>query len=127
MIDIDHFKNYNDQFGHPAGDEALQYLANCLLKNRRDTDMVARVGGEEFVIVLPQTDIKDALQIAETVRKAVAEITDLKCQITVSLGITELGDQKLEAEALLVGQADQALYEAKRKGRNCVCVFNNGG
>jgi diguanylate cyclase (GGDEF)-like protein len=123
MIDLDYFKKYNDQFGHPAGDEALQYLAKCLTNQRRESDVIARLGGEEFVIILPQTGINEALDIAETIRKTVAELNGLKSQITVSLGVSELGNQNIKAEALL-DQADKALYEAKKKGRNQVCLYH---
>ena len=124
MADIDHFKEYNDLFGHPAGDEALQHIAHCLVNGRRGADIVVRIGGEEFAIILPETDINGALKVAERVRGAIAGMTSLKRQITISLGIAELGEQILEAETLL-GRADQALYEAKRKGRNRACVYRD--
>ena len=121
MVDIDHFKEYNDRFGHLAGDEALQQIARCLSSGRREADVVARIGGEEFAIILSETDTAGAVKVAEKVRTNVAEITDLKRQVTISLGVSELGEQLIQTDTLL-GLADQALYQAKKKGRNRVCV-----
>ena len=124
IIDIDHFKTYNDAFGHPAGDEALKYVARCLQENRRRADVVARIGGEEFAVILPETNNSGALEVAQKMCSSVASISALKRQVTVSLGITELGDRECSSETL-VEEADQALYEAKRSGRNKVCVFES--
>jgi diguanylate cyclase (GGDEF)-like protein len=122
MVDIDHFKDYNDQFGHLAGDQALRQVADCLTNGCRTTDVVTRIGGEEFAIILTETDINGALMYAEKLRAAIADNTGFKQQITVSLGVAELSEQILEAEVLL-DQADRALYEAKGKGRDRVCVY----
>ena len=124
MIDIDHFKEYNDTFGHPAGDEALKYVSRCLQQNRRRADVVARIGGEEFAVILPETNSIGALEVAEKMRLSVAGPSALKRQVTISLGITELGERECGTETL-VEEADQALYEAKRSGRNQVCVFDS--
>ena len=122
ILDIDHFKDYNDTFGHPAGDEALKIVAQCLIENRRKADGVARIGGEEFAVILPETNLTGAMDAADRIRLAIAKHTGLKRQITVSLGVSELHDSKSASE-ILIEQADKALYEAKRNGRNRVCTF----
>jgi diguanylate cyclase (GGDEF)-like protein len=122
LIDVDHFKKYNDEFGHPDGDEALRRVAGCLIRERRVTDVVARFGGEEFAIVLPETDFHGALNCAEKVRAAVAAISNLKRPMTISLGIAMLNGNIDKPETLLQ-QADQALYDAKKTGRNRICVY----
>ena len=122
ILDIDYFKNYNDTFGHPAGDEALKLVSQCLIDNRRKADVVARIGGEEFAVILPETDLSGALDVANKIRTSVASHTGFQRSITVSLGVSELRDDKSASE-ILIEQADKALYEAKRTGRNRACVF----
>ena len=122
MLDIDHFKEYNDQYGHLAGDQALHEIANCLVKERRKLDVITRIGGEEFAIILPETDRKGAEICAEKIRVSVAEISDLKCSVTISLGVATLTNEIYKPDAFLQ-RADQALYEAKRGGRNQVRVY----
>lgn len=122
MIDIDHFKDYNDRFGHPAGDEALRQVAKSLTNDRRAIDVVTRIGGEEFAIVLPETDINGALKCAEKLLASVAAISNLNRPITISLGIAALSEDIYKPETLLQ-QADQALYEAKKTGRNRICLY----
>jgi diguanylate cyclase (GGDEF)-like protein/PAS domain S-box-containing protein len=131
LIDIDHFKKFNDEYGHPAGDECLRLVAGALAATvQRPGDFAARFGGEEFALVLPNTDAKGAKMIAERVREAVAALEIPHARnpsgqaITISLGIATmrssgLGKDKPDAE-ILVMAADSALYEAKRRGRNCV-------
>ena len=123
MVDIDRFKDYNDQFGHPIGDLALQQVADYLTNGCRAIDVVTRIGGEEFAIVLPETDAEGALICAEKLRTSVAAVSNLKRPITISLGIAMLSENSHTPEALLQ-QADQALYQAKRTGRNRVCIFS---
>jgi diguanylate cyclase (GGDEF)-like protein len=124
MIDIDHFKEYNDTFGHPAGDQALQSVVLSLQKGHRSADVLARIGGEEFALILPETEIVGALAVAARIRDAMADAPELKRSLTVSIGVSTLHGSDIEA-ATLIQQADLALYQAKRTGRNRVCVFDD--
>ena len=126
MIDIDFFKDYNDSFGHPAGDKALQFVARCLQRERRSADVVARVGGEEFALILPETDVDGASNVAEKIRAIIGSSSEPKRTLTVSIGISLLQATEIEKETI-VQQADVALYEAKRRGRNQVCIFSGNG
>ncbi len=120
LIDIDLFKQYNDTFGHPAGDAALQSVARVLLSSLRPYDFLARYGGEEFTIILPSTDLSDAIAVAERVRGLVANSEFPHRKFTVSVGVSRLGhDCDLKA---LVQAADNGLYRAKSSGRNKVVV-----
>jgi len=119
-IDVDEFKAYNDAYGHPAGDEVLSAAAAVFAGIARDTDLVARIGGEEFAIVLPETTVGGARALAERVRQKVSELR-LHRVVTVSIGIAVLSSGTATASALLE-QSDQALYVAKRGGRNRVVV-----
>ena len=129
MLDIDHFKAINDCYGHAAGDSVLQQLASVLRSNLRHNDMAARIGGEEFVVLLPETRLEDAALHAERLRHAVEEIKLPFSQemqgITVSIGVASLGTGELSAEPMLT-RADNALYRAKTEGRNRVEVFWGG-
>jgi diguanylate cyclase (GGDEF)-like protein len=119
MVDVDHFKQYNDTFGHPAGDEALVITAGLLSKHARETDLVSRVGGEEFAIVLPETDIAGAQLLAERIREEVERSALYRRPMTVSIGAASL-TAEVEDTALLIEQCDVALYRAKQQGRNRV-------
>lgn len=124
MIDADHFKSYNDDFGHPAGDEALRIIARTLSENLRDADVAARYGGEEFSILLPQTISDDAYAIAERIRQKI-EVTEFPNRsVTVSIGIASCS-QELCTSDVIFKAADKALYEAKRRGRNNVQIYEN--
>jgi diguanylate cyclase (GGDEF)-like protein len=125
MIDIDRFKDYNDQFGHPAGDEALRAVARCITCGaRRGLDVVTRYGGEEFAIILPETDCEGARIVAENIHGQVRSETHFLRKLSISLGITSMrGDQLRSWE--LVSQADRALYEAKHKGRDRAVIFED--
>jgi diguanylate cyclase (GGDEF)-like protein len=123
LIDIDHFKSYNDSFGHPAGDEALRRVAEDIQNNaRRGLDVVTRIGGEEFAVILPETDIHGAWFVAETIREHVSADARFLRKVSVSLGIASLSGDQLN-HATLVDQADRALYQAKNQGRNRSVIF----
>jgi diguanylate cyclase (GGDEF)-like protein len=125
MVDIDHFKKFNDTYGHQVGDRVLRSVAGVLHDAVRNMDIVARYGGEEFALVFPETQKKDAMAIAERLRQSVSEIpiseeTGDDAKITISLGVATFpGDAEDMRE--LVNRADVALYEAKNSGRNRVC------
>jgi diguanylate cyclase (GGDEF)-like protein len=117
MLDIDHFKQFNDTFGHPAGDEVLHRVGSILNTSVRAHDVVARYGGEEFVVLLPATDADEALEVAERLRIAISSRTWLHRQVTASLGVaTTVPD--VSTTAKLLNQADQALYQSKQDGRD---------
>ncbi|HEX9309405.1 MAG TPA: diguanylate cyclase [Gemmatimonadaceae bacterium] len=115
--DVDHFKQYNDTFGHPAGDEVLQTIADIMRDSTRKSDCCARYGGEEFVIVLPDTAIADALDTAEHIRARVAAKKFNGRKITLSIGVASFPDDADDAETI-IAVADEALYQAKREGRD---------
>ena len=121
VLDADHFKNINDQFGHDKGDEVLVELAKTLERRVRETDSVCRWGGEEFTILLPQTEASNAANLAESLRKAVSEcrIPALP-PISISIGVAQ--HQSEESIESLLRRADAALYQAKAAGRNRVVV-----
>ncbi|WP_375748801.1 diguanylate cyclase [Vibrio sp. HN007] len=127
MMDIDHFKLYNDSFGHHTGDECLRRVANALSGMKlRELDRIARVGGEEFAIVLPDTDKEGALFVAEKIRAEIAGLeiahntSSGRNHVTASLGVSSLLPGKELAPRRLVEAADEGLYESKNKNRNCV-------
>lgn len=125
MLDIDHFKPVNDTYGHMVGDEVIRQVTSLIKFNLRQPDIAGRYGGEEFAIILPETDLEGAECFAERIR-LVIEQQPLKCldqalQVTVSVGIAPWSLDYQDAEQWL-GAADQALYTAKRRGRNQVVV-----
>ncbi|MDQ3815902.1 MAG: diguanylate cyclase [Armatimonadota bacterium] len=119
LLDVDRFKDYNDAFGHPAGDEVLKTIAGRLQETVRDTDFVARYGGEEFAILLPHTDAAAALISAERLRSAIEESPWPNRAVTASLGVATVSPDMANAAALIVA-ADRALYTAKANGRDRV-------
>jgi diguanylate cyclase (GGDEF)-like protein len=129
IMDLDHFKVVNDRHGHPVGDVALRQVAEQLRSRLRRTDVVGRLGGEEFGAILPGANRKEVGIVAEKIRRAVEELPPLEggmtsetTRLTLSLGGTSLDSDTVDAE-LLISNADQALYEAKRNGRNQVCLW----
>jgi len=126
MIDIDNFKLVNDQFGHAAGDQVLQKLAQLLRSQVREVDVVARYGGEEFTIILPETSLKMALEIADRIHRKINHIFSPENKetphITVSIGVAE-NDGFLPDFASLVEHADKAMYSAKSLGRNRIEAY----
>lgn len=123
MIDIDRFKDYNDLFGHPAGDEALRAVARAISSGaRRGLDVVTRFGGDEFAVILPETDYAGARTVAENIHRQVKAETCLRQSLSISLGIGSLRGDNLSAREL-VRQADLALYQAKHQGRDRAVAY----
>ena len=120
ILDADHFKQINDRFGHAVGDKALQGLVRCAKQHIRETDMIFRFGGEEFVILMRNTDLSGAALLAERIRQSVENcdygVPDLR--LTVSIGVTSYRPEMNEQE--LFELADKLVYQAKADGRNCV-------
>jgi diguanylate cyclase (GGDEF)-like protein/PAS domain S-box-containing protein len=119
LLDIDHFKLFNDTFGHPRGDEVLRNVGRCIRRSVRATDVAARYGGEEFAVILPNTDRSGAVVAAEHLRAAIEEATWVDRQITASIGVATYSNEVNSADALL-DHADRALYQSKQAGRNRV-------
>ncbi len=128
MIDIDHFKRINDTYGHLIGDEVLRALATRCRNTIREVDIIGRYGGEEFAVLLPDTNLKDALQIGERLHKAIANASIVtsggKLSLTISVGVAELREDISDLQDLL-DTADQGLYMAKQNGRNRVMSIQN--
>jgi two-component system, cell cycle response regulator len=125
MLDLDRFKRINDQYGHDAGDNVLREFASRLQRNIRGVDLVARLGGEEFFVAMPDATAEDASRIAERVRGAVEDQpfnlpdTSLTLRVTVSIGVAVADDTRQSPE-ILMKEADRALFASKHAGRNCV-------
>lgn len=123
LLDVDHFKSYNDQFGHPAGDEALKLVGQVLRETLRGADVAARYGGEEFAILLPQTTNDEAATIAERLRANV-EATTFPCRpVTISIGVASCSNELCTTDGIVLA-ADKALYAAKHSGRNTVQIYD---
>ena len=129
LFDADHFKNINDTYGHPYGDEILIELAQLCLTNIRSVDIFARYGGEEFVLLMPKTDGQAAYKMAERLRVLVAENQwgedSRVLPLTLSLGVSSWDGKNPSTLAVLIEQADRALYQSKQAGRNQVAMWND--
>lgn len=127
MFDIDHFKRFNDNYGHQMGDEVLKKTAQVLAENCRSSDLPCRYGGEEMAVILPEADIEGALAFAEKMRTLIEEMElefqGNKVQITVSGGVASLCANAPTSKAEFIQMADQALYYSKEMGRNCISCF----
>lgn len=136
MVDVDHFKSYNDQFGHLVGDKTLREVAQIIRDNVRRVDVIGRYGGEEFIVAAPEIDKNQGVELAERIRQAVASrrfrLYDEETEVTVSIGISSFPldldkrEQKEFSEdslTELIQKADQALYQAKAKGRNQIIAY----
>ncbi len=135
MIDLDHFKQVNDQFGHQMGDVVLRDAAQVIKASVRDPDICARYGGEEFAVILPKTHLSGALTVAERVWRglkekvyrqevpAVGQAGMVEVRVTASLGLAFFPSKDITSAELLVKFADEALYQAKRSGRNNICLY----
>ena len=126
MLDIDHFKNYNDRYGHLVGDAILREVASTIKENIRQIDLAGRYGGEEFSIIFPETDKAQAGFAAERIRRAIEDedilAYDEKVKVTASIGISTYPGDAQDSQAI-IDRADQALYQAKQAGRNRVCAY----
>lgn len=124
FIDVDHFKDINDQYGHDIGDLVLKMMSKTIQTLLRDTDVFCRVGGEEFVVIMPQTKLDDAIKMAERIRETISTLDEepLPKPITISLGVAELEND--ENQGAFYKRADHALYRAKHLGRNQVATYH---
>jgi diguanylate cyclase (GGDEF)-like protein len=122
MLDLDHFKDCNDRFGHHAGDDVLRFISKLLSESMRKCDIISRYGGEEFLLVLPDTDLKKAVDVIRRVKSSIQnhvfDFSDTKYCITGSLGVVEYDPDKHLSGDLLIDGADALLYRAKSEGRN---------
>lgn len=125
MVDIDHFKKVNDTYGHEIGNQALIHVARLISRQVRKLDIVCRYGGEEFAVILPETDLHTGTPVAERIRQSLVDtpliLAEATLSMTVSLGLATYQAQTLSSIEELIKQADHYLYEAKQKGRNQLC------
>lgn len=128
IIDLDHFKSINDRYGHPAGDAVLKLFADVVNSVARRSDIMGRLGGEEFAIVLPSTNTSEALEFSErlhhAINQAVLKYNGNAIRYTVSIGLSEFDTDSADCIDDLLARADLALYQAKQSGRNQTATFN---
>lgn len=129
ITDIDHFKKFNDKYGHQTGDFVLKNVASVLLANIRTYDIAARFGGEEFTVILPNTPIKKAQTIGNRIRREIEKSVFISEQgelkVTISVGVAQLDPDNENGNNDLIEKADKALYQAKDAGRNRTIVYEN--
>ncbi len=129
MVDVDHFKSFNDRYGHPLGDSLLAAISKILLSQVRGIDSVSRYGGEEFAIILPDTQLEQVIEVAHRLERSIKEksfagIEEQTINMTISLGVASYPDHA-DSTSKLIDMADQALYRAKRQGRNQTVIASN--
>lgn len=129
LLDVDHFKSFNDQWGHEAGNLALQHMAIVILQSVRKLDFACRFGGEEFAIILPNTDLRQAINVAERLRECLASSSFTLAsgnivKITASLGVEQFAAGRTDTQEHFLARVDSLLYQAKQSGRNCVAYSN---
>jgi diguanylate cyclase (GGDEF)-like protein len=129
LCDVDHFKNYNDFYGHPAGDICLKQIAKTIQECIKSSDLAARYGGEEFAIILPKTSLDGALRVAQRIQQKISQLqipherSKIKNYVTISMGITGKIPTPEQSFDSLIAIADEALYTAKNRGRNTYCLY----
>lgn len=127
FIDIDNFKMINDLYGHAGGDEVLKSFATILLNSLRESDLVGRIGGEEFSIILPNTSLENSIQVLESIRvlseNNSVEYSNKTIQYTISIGVVLFHETNQVNLDMLIRQSDIALYSAKKSGKNCVVEY----
>jgi diguanylate cyclase (GGDEF)-like protein len=126
MLDLDFFKDLNDRCGHQVGDRVLKAVSKLIVASVRETDLCARYGGEEFAVLLPRTQLNGALSVAERIWKGASAHPIENQKVTVSIGIACFPSGALKTPELLVRAADEALYRAKREGRDRICIDREG-
>jgi diguanylate cyclase (GGDEF)-like protein len=128
MLDLDHFKNVNDSYGHAVGDKTLKAAARCIMEEIRETDFGSRYGGEEFIVICPHASLSDCHEVAERIRTAIKSLHSDSLGFpgpqTISAGVYELPSDKEVSLIQILNNVDQALYHAKKTGRNKVVIYS---